>query len=162
MSEKLTVADLEKEGDIAADYLEALLDIAELGGDIDMDVEGERALVAIVGEDLGQLVGKRGEVLDALQELTRLAVTRETGNRSRLMLDRAPEIGDEAGAVAHDFKRSRVRSRQQNRRRSAEWLDVFRWRTEPPPHVRRNRALAAEIGERAIHNPLIPLWESSI
>ncbi len=112
MSEKLTVADLEKEGDIAADYLEALLDIAELGGDIDMDVEGERALVAIVGEDLGQLVGKRGEVLDALQELTRLAVTRETGNRSRLMLDVAghrekrraelSEIGTKAAKKAQE------------------------------------------------------------
>lgn len=112
MSEKLTVADLEKEGDIAADYLEALLDIAELGGDIDMDVEGDRALVAIVGEDLGQLVGKRGEVLDALQELTRLAVTRETGNRSRLMLDVAghrekrrgelSEIGTKAAAKAKE------------------------------------------------------------
>ena len=87
MSEKATVVDLEKEGDIAADYLEALLDIADLDGDIDMDVEGERAMVAIAGGDLQQLVGKRGEVLDALQELTRLAVTRETGNRSRLMLD---------------------------------------------------------------------------
>jgi len=87
MSEKSTVVDLEKEGDIAADYLEALLDIADLDGDIDMDVEGDRAYVAIAGGDLNNLVGKRGEVLDALQELTRLAVTRETGNRSRLMLD---------------------------------------------------------------------------
>jgi spoIIIJ-associated protein len=112
MSEKLSVADLEKEGDIAADYLEALLDIAELGGDIDMDVEGDRALVAIVGEDLGQLVGKKGEVLDALQELTRLAVNRETGNRSRLMLDVAghrekrrgelSEIGTKAAKKAQE------------------------------------------------------------
>jgi spoIIIJ-associated protein len=78
---------LEREGDIAADYLEGLLDIADLDGDIDMDVEGDRALVSIVGGDLGHLVGDRGQVLDALQELTRLAVTRETGERSRLMLD---------------------------------------------------------------------------
>lgn len=81
------VADLEQEGDIAADYLEALLDIADLDGDIDMDVEGNRAVVSIVGEDVSDLVGERGKVLDALQELTRLAVTRETGERSRLMLD---------------------------------------------------------------------------
>ncbi len=80
-------ADLEQEGDIAADYLEVLLDIADLDGDIDMDVEGNRAVVSIVGEDLGDLVGAEGEVLDALQDLTRLAVTRETGERSRLMLD---------------------------------------------------------------------------
>ena len=104
------VADLEREGDIAADYLEELLDIADLDGDIDMDVEGGRAMVAIVGGDLSALVGEDGEVLDALQELTRLAVTRETGDRSRLMLDVAgyradrratlTELGAEAAAKA--------------------------------------------------------------
>lgn len=78
---------LEQEGDIAADYLEELLDIADLDGDLDMDVEGDRAAVSIVGADLSQLVGSKGEVLEALQELTRLAVYRETGERSRLMLD---------------------------------------------------------------------------
>ena len=78
---------LENEGDIAADYLEELLDIADLDGDLDMDVEGDRAVVSIVGADLNQLVGADGEVLEALQELTRLAVYRETGERSRLMLD---------------------------------------------------------------------------
>ncbi len=81
------VSRLEREGDVAADYLEELLDIADLDGDIDMDVEGDRAAVSIVGGDLDQLVGSRGEVLEALQELTRLAVYRETGERSRLMLD---------------------------------------------------------------------------
>lgn len=78
---------LENEGEIAADYLEELLDIADLDGDLDMDVEGDRAAVSIVGADLQQLVGRDGEVLEALQELTRLAVYRETGERSRLMLD---------------------------------------------------------------------------
>src|SRR4051812_49965901 len=78
---------LEREGDIAADYLEALLDIADLDGDIDIDVEGNRAAVSIVGDNLGQLVGSGGATLEALQELTRLAVHRETGVRSRLMLD---------------------------------------------------------------------------
>jgi spoIIIJ-associated protein len=81
------IARLEREGDIAADYLEGLLDIADLDGDIDMDVEGDRAAVSIVGGKLSHLVGAGGEVLDALQELTRLAVLRETGERSRLMLD---------------------------------------------------------------------------
>jgi spoIIIJ-associated protein len=85
--EDVRVKDLEQEGDIAADYLEELLDIADLDGDLDIDVEGDRAAVSIVGADLQQLVGRDGEVLDALQELTRLAVYRETGNRSRLMLD---------------------------------------------------------------------------
>ena len=78
---------LEHEGDIAADYLEELLDIADLDGDLDMDVEGDRASVQIGGADLSLLVGRQGEVLEALQELTRLAVYRETGERSRLMLD---------------------------------------------------------------------------
>lgn len=78
---------LEREGDIAADYLEEFLDIVDADGDIDLDVEGDRAMVAVVGGDLDHLVGGDGEVLEALQELTRLAVYRETGERSRLMLD---------------------------------------------------------------------------
>src|SRR4051812_23499880 len=78
---------LEREGDIAADYIEGLLDVADLDGDIDMDIEGERAMVSVVGASLEQLVGGRGEVLESLQELTRLAVHRETGVRSRLMVD---------------------------------------------------------------------------
>jgi spoIIIJ-associated protein len=78
---------LEQEGDVAADFLEDLLDIADLDGDIDMDVDGDRASVSVVGGALDQLVGPKGEVLEALQELTRLAVYRETGQRSRLMLD---------------------------------------------------------------------------
>ena len=78
---------LVREGDIAGDYLERLLDIADVDGDIDMDVEGERAVVAIVGDGLDALVGQQGQVLEAVQELTRLAVVRETGVRSRLMLD---------------------------------------------------------------------------
>jgi len=83
----IPVAQLEREGDIAADYLEALLDIADMDGDIDLDVENDRAIVSIVGADLEDLVGAGGRGLDALQELTRLAVLRETGQRSRLMLD---------------------------------------------------------------------------
>jgi spoIIIJ-associated protein len=76
------------EGDAAGDYLERLLDILDYDGDIDLDVEGERAVVSIIGQgDVEKLVGERGEVLDALQELTRLAAGMETGQRSRLMLD---------------------------------------------------------------------------
>ena len=81
------VTKLEEEGDIAADYLEGLLDITDLDGDIDIDVENDRAALAIVGGKLGHLVGRDGEVLDAIQELTRLAVQTSTGDRSRLMLD---------------------------------------------------------------------------
>jgi len=76
-----------EEGDIAADYLERFLDIVDYDGDIDLDVENDRAVVAIIGSSLQALVGTRGETLDALQELTRLAVAQKTGTRSRLMLD---------------------------------------------------------------------------
>lgn len=79
---------LVREGDIAGDYLERLLDLLDYDGDIDLDVEAGRAVVSIDGgEDLEKLVGSRGQVLEALQELTRLAVQQETGTRSRLMLD---------------------------------------------------------------------------
>ena len=80
-----TASKLEEEGDIAADYLEGLLDIADLDGDIDIDVENGRAALSIAGGKLAHLVGKNGEVLDSLQELTRLAVQTSSGDRSRLM-----------------------------------------------------------------------------
>lgn len=95
---------LEREGDIGGDYLEELLDIADLDGDIDLDVDGDRAIVSLVGGDLGHLVGDDGAVLTALQDLTRLAVTRETGQRSRLVVDvdgyRARRRSEIAGLVA--------------------------------------------------------------
>ena len=79
---------LVEEGEIAGDYLEQLLDVLDFDGDIDLDVEGDRAVVSIDGgADLTKLVGRQGEVLDALQELTRLAVQQATGERSKLMLD---------------------------------------------------------------------------
>ena len=88
---KTRVRQLEREGEVAADFLETLLDIADLDGDIDVDVDGDRAAIAIVDSDEGRvprrLVGTDGKVLEALQELTRLAVQVETGERSRLMLD---------------------------------------------------------------------------
>lgn len=82
--------ELVDEGEVAADYLEGLLDIADLDGDIDITVENDRAALSVVevnAGDLEHLVGDDGRVLSALQDLTRLAVTRETGQRSRLMLD---------------------------------------------------------------------------
>jgi spoIIIJ-associated protein len=113
-----SVAKLEEEGDIAADYLEGLLDIADLDGDIDIDVENGRASLAIVGGKLSHLVGKDGEVLDALQELTRLAVQTSSGDRSRLMLDienfranrrkeltaLAKKLGEEAKSTGEEIK----------------------------------------------------------
>src|ERR1700689_3221230 len=105
--------DLELEGDIAADYVEGLLDIADLDGDIDMDVEGDRAIVSVVGATLDELVGDDGAVLEALQELTRLAVHRQTGTRARLMLDiggyrarRRSELADYGRPVAEEVERT--------------------------------------------------------
>jgi spoIIIJ-associated protein len=84
-------ANLEREGEVAADFLETLLDICDLDGDIDVDIEGDRAAVSVVDSEDGRvprrLVGPNGQVLEALQELTRLAVQSATGERSRLMLD---------------------------------------------------------------------------
>jgi len=108
-----SVADLELESEIAADYIEGLLDVADLDGDIDMDVEGERAFVSVVGATLDELVGRRGEVLEALQELTRLAVHRQTGNRTRMMLDvggyrqkRRAELAETGRDAADEVKRT--------------------------------------------------------
>jgi len=107
------LSDLELEGDIAADYVEGLLDIADLDGDIDMDVEGERAIVSVVGATLDELIGDDGAVLEALQELTRLAVHRQTGARARLMLDiggyrarRRSELADYGRTVAEEVART--------------------------------------------------------
>jgi len=109
---------LEEEGEVAADYLEELLDIADVDGDIDIDVENGRAAVAIVAEgsadrSLRRLVGPHGEVLEALQELTRLAVQASTGERSRLMLDiaghrasRRRALEDLAARACQDVRRS--------------------------------------------------------
>ena len=110
------------EGEIAGDYLEELLDLLDFDGDIDLDVEGSRAIVSIDGsDDLSKLVGRKGEVLDALQELTRLAVHQKTGVRSRLMLDiagwrrrpprgagRAGRQGCQAGAGKRRTRRTRA------------------------------------------------------
>ena len=106
VEKKSLIARLEEEGDVAADYLEALLDITDLDGDIDIDVENDRASLAIAGGKLGHLVGDRGEVLDALQELTRLAVQTSLGERSRLMLDIDNFRGDkkeELAKLAHEI-----------------------------------------------------------
>jgi spoIIIJ-associated protein len=112
-SRRPSQADLELESEIAADYIEGLLDVADLDGDIDMDVEGERAFVSVVGATLDELVGKRGEVLEALQELTRLAVHRQTGNRTRMMLDvggyrqrRRAELAETGRDAADEVKRT--------------------------------------------------------
>jgi spoIIIJ-associated protein len=110
---RATLADLEFEGEIAADYIEGLLDVADLDGDIDMDVEGDRAVVSVVGATLSELVGRRGEVLEALQELTRLAVHQQTGTRTRMMLDvggyrqrRRAELAEAGQDAAEEVRRT--------------------------------------------------------
>jgi spoIIIJ-associated protein len=105
---------LVREGDVAGDYLERLLDILDVDGDIDLDVEGDRASVAIVGGQLEDLIGPEGQVLEALQELTRLAVAQSTGVRSRHMLDvggfrakRRADLSSLAGEAARRVAQSR-------------------------------------------------------
>ncbi|MFG1676183.1 protein jag [Micromonospora sp. NPDC049282] len=80
-------SDLFRQSEIAADYVEGLLDILDYDGDIDELVSGGRPVVEVVGSRLQNLVGQRGATLEALQELTRLAVFRQTGTPSRLLLD---------------------------------------------------------------------------
>ena len=113
-----TVKRLEEEGEVGADYLEELLDIVDLGGDIDIDVDHGRASIAVVAseegdaQELAVLVGRDGEVLEAVQELTRLAVQTRTGNRSRLMLDingyRAERRSELTNVAQEAVKRVRV------------------------------------------------------
>ncbi|MGY1751304.1 Jag family protein [Modestobacter sp. SYSU DS0511] len=105
---------LVREGDVAGDYLERLLDILDVDGDIDLDVEGDRASVAVVGGQLKTLIGPDGATLEALQELTRLAVAQSTGVRSRLMLDiggfrakRRADLTSLAAAAAERVAQSR-------------------------------------------------------
>jgi spoIIIJ-associated protein len=112
--------DLEQESEVAADYIEGLLDVADLDGDIDMDVEGDRPVVSVVGATLEELVGPHGEVLEALQELTRLAVHRQTGARSRIMLDvggyrarRREELAELGKHTAEQVSRTGVPQRLQ-------------------------------------------------
>ncbi|KAA8818646.1 Jag family protein [Bifidobacterium vespertilionis] len=85
-----TIDQLNEEADIAADYLEGLLDIADYDGDIEMGVRNGRPMVQIVADDdtdIKHLIGRNGEVVDALQQLTRLAVQQKTGERSHLIVD---------------------------------------------------------------------------
>ncbi|MBC7402078.1 MAG: DNA-binding protein [Microbacteriaceae bacterium] len=83
-----TVAQLEEEGDIAADYIEELLDITDLDGDIDIDARDGRAYVSVnSNQDSNLRILAKPDTVNALQELTRLAVQAKTGSYSRLILD---------------------------------------------------------------------------
>jgi len=123
------VRQLEREGEVAADFLETLLDIADLDGDIDVDVDGDRAAIAIVDSDEGRvprrLVGTDGKVLEALQELTRLAVQVETGERSRLMLDIAGHRAQRRSALVELAKVAIAEVQESGMKRSLEPMTAF-------------------------------------
>lgn len=83
-----TVEQLEQEGDVAADYLEGLLDIADIDGDLALDVRSGRAYVSVENDDDAALsLISEPDTVQALQELTRIAVQTKTGRFSRLILD---------------------------------------------------------------------------
>lgn len=123
------VKQLEREGEVAADFLETLLDIADLDGDLDVDVEGDRAVVAIVDSDEGRvprrLVGTDGKVLEALQELTRLAVQVETGERSRLMLDVAGHRAARRASLVALAQEAIAGVKESGQRRELEPMSAF-------------------------------------
>ena len=120
---------LEHEGEIAADFLETLLDIADLDGDLEVNVEGDRAAVAIVDSEDGpapkRLVGGGGAVLEALQELTRLAVQAETGDRSRLMLDVAGHRAGRRSELVELARRTCATVKESGERAELEPMSAF-------------------------------------
>ena len=101
-SDTPTAGELEAEGDIAADYIEELLDIADLDGDIDIDTRGGRAYLSVsAGEGTTNLrILSKPETVNALQELTRIAVQTKTGSFSRLILDVGGSRDARAGELA--------------------------------------------------------------
>ncbi len=85
---KSSAKDLEEEGEVAADYLEELLDIFDLDGDINIDVRQGRAYLEITADQESNLrLISEPETVEALQELTRIAVQTKTQSFSRLILD---------------------------------------------------------------------------
>ncbi|WP_151523757.1 protein jag [Serinicoccus kebangsaanensis] len=121
--------DLVREGEVAADFLETLLDIADLDGDLEVDVDGDRAAVALVDSEDGtaprRLVGPGGSVLEALQELTRLAVQAQTGERSRLMLDVAGYRADRRSALVTQAQGAISAVKESGRRQEMEPMSAF-------------------------------------
>nr|WP_238384444.1 R3H domain-containing nucleic acid-binding protein [Ornithinicoccus soli] len=123
------VARLEREGEVAADFLEQLLDIADLDGDLDVDVDGDRAAVAIVDSEEGRvprrLVGDHAKVLEALQELTRLAVQAATGERSRLMLDVAGYRAERRAALVETARTAIEQVKSSGERTTLDPMTAF-------------------------------------
>lgn len=122
-------AALEREGEVAADFLETLLDICDLDGDIDVDIDGDRAAVSVVDSEDGRvprrLVGPNGQVLEALQELTRLAVQSSTGERSRLMLDVAGHRAERRATLVSLAKEAIAEVKASGERKSLSPMSAF-------------------------------------
>lgn len=122
-------AQLEREGEVAADFLETLLDICDLDGDLDVDIDGDRAIVSIVDSDEGRvprrLVGQGGSTLDAFQELTRLAVQSATGERSRLMLDIAGHRAERKAALIELAKEAIAKVKDGSEREALSPMTAF-------------------------------------
>ncbi|WP_392543737.1 protein jag [Oryzobacter telluris] len=120
---------LEREGEVAADFLETLLDICDLDGDIDVDIDGDRAAVSVVDSEDGRvprrLVGANGQVLDALQELTRLAVQSATGERSRLMLDVAGHRAERRATLVELAKEAIAEVKESGERKPLSPMTAF-------------------------------------
>jgi spoIIIJ-associated protein len=120
---------LEREGEVAADFLETLLDICDLDGDIDVDIDGDRAAVSVVDSEDGRvprrLVGPNGQVLDALQELTRLAVQSATGERSRLMLDVAGHRAERRSTLVELAKEAIAEVKESGERKPLSPMTAF-------------------------------------
>jgi len=129
MTEAKDTARLEAEGDTAADFLEELLDILDVDGDIDISVEAGRAKVAVIAEgpsqDLKRLVGPDGEVLDALQDLARLAVQADTGEISRLMLDIADFRAGRRERLAEQAREAVAKVRESGTRVALPAMNAF-------------------------------------
>lgn len=141
-TEDRSVAQLEEEGDIAADYIEELLDICDLDGDIDIDARNGRAYVSVnAGEGANLNLLSKPETVSALQELTRLAVQTKTGAFSRLILD----IGG-----SRDARRDELASLVA---RAAERLDAGAAEAALPPMSSYERKLVHDlVSERGFHS----------
>lgn len=129
MTDTKDTANLDAEGDAAADFLEELLDILDMDGDIDISVEAGRAKVAIVSDgpsqDLRRLVGPEGEVLEALQDLARLAVQSETGDMSRLMLDITGYRAGRRERLAEQAREAVARVKESGERYALDPMNAF-------------------------------------
>lgn len=153
---------LEREGEVAADFLETLLDICDLDGDLDVDIDGDRAAVAVVDSDEGRvprrLVGQSGEVLEALQELTRLAVQSVVGERSRLMLDVAGHRAERRALLVEVAKDAISRVHSTGDRASLDPMSAFERKIVHDEVLAAGLVSASEGAEPRRFVVIMPSW----